>query len=138
MTMTMEELQQAEDTWKQVHLTTVISKRNTVESLNILKYDLKGVKCRVCTIRKSCNSTICDHIGEVSCKLMTHSKCMNVLIEPIVGYPYCHSQILRHLETRVGKINVCLRNHSAKQIALPKELLSERLQQEMPFYLCWC
>ena len=42
MSMTVEELQLASGTWKQVHLNTVISKRNTVKSLNILKYDLKG------------------------------------------------------------------------------------------------
>ena len=40
VTMTEEELQQAGDTWKQVHLRTIISKRNTVESLNIPEYHL--------------------------------------------------------------------------------------------------
>ena len=44
MTKVVEELQHARDTWKQVYLSTVISKRNTVESLNISKYDLEGVK----------------------------------------------------------------------------------------------
>ena len=44
MTMTGEELQQVGNTWKQVHLSTVIPKRNTMESLKIPEYDLKGVK----------------------------------------------------------------------------------------------
>ena len=35
VTMTKKELQQAKQTWKQVHLSTVISKRNTVKGLNI-------------------------------------------------------------------------------------------------------
>ena len=35
VTMTMEELQQARDTWKQVHLSTVISKRNMIENSSI-------------------------------------------------------------------------------------------------------
>ena len=50
-TMTGEELQQAGETWKQVHLSTVILKRNIMESLNIPKYDLEGVKGKICTIR---------------------------------------------------------------------------------------
>ena len=52
MTMTVEKLQQAGDTCKQVHLSTVISKRNTVESLNIHKFDLEGVKGIVCMMRE--------------------------------------------------------------------------------------
>ena len=56
-------------------------------------------------------------------KLMTHSKCVNVIVEPIVDY-------LDHIATArsygvltpgVGKVDICLQNHSAKQITLPKE-----------------
>ena len=37
---------------KQVHLSTVISKRNTLKGLNVSEYDLKGVKGKICTIRE--------------------------------------------------------------------------------------
>ena len=50
--MTEKELQQAGETWKQVHLSTVISKRNTVKGQNIPDYNLKGVKGKICTIRE--------------------------------------------------------------------------------------
>ena len=43
LTMTEKELQQAEEISKQVHLSTVISKRNTMKSMMIPQHDLKGV-----------------------------------------------------------------------------------------------
>ena len=52
VTMTKIELQQAGDAWKQVHLSTVISKRNTMKGLNILEYDLKGVKGKISTMKE--------------------------------------------------------------------------------------
>ena len=51
VTVTEKELQQAGQTWKQVHFSTVISKRNTVKGLNVSEYDLKGVKDKINTIR---------------------------------------------------------------------------------------
>ena len=47
LTMTTEELQQTDETWKHVHLSTVLSKRNTVESPGIPMYHLKGVKGKI-------------------------------------------------------------------------------------------
>ena len=41
-TMTEEELQQAGETRRQVHLCTVILKRNTMESLDVPESKLKG------------------------------------------------------------------------------------------------
>ena len=52
VTMTEKELQQAGDTWKQVHFSTVNSKRNTMKGLNILKDYLEGVKGKIHTIRE--------------------------------------------------------------------------------------
>ena len=49
-TMTTEELQQASETWKQVHSSTILSKGNVVASPNIPKYDLKGVKGKIRTM----------------------------------------------------------------------------------------
>ena len=50
--MTTEELQQAGETWKQVHFSTVLSKRNAVESPDIPKYDLKVVKDKIRIMQK--------------------------------------------------------------------------------------
>ena len=44
VTMTKRELQQAGYICKQVHLSTVIYKWNTVKGLNIPEYDLQGIK----------------------------------------------------------------------------------------------
>ena len=46
------ELQQAEATWKQVHLSSLISKKNNVKGQNVLEYNLKGVKGKICIIRE--------------------------------------------------------------------------------------
>ena len=122
MTMTVEELQQAGATWNQAHLSAITSKRNTVESLNIRKYNLEWVKGRVHMTREVVIPLFVTSVVKEVAKLMIHSKCMNVVVKPIMGYldhiamARCYD-ILRH---RVGKINVCLRNHSAKQITLPK------------------
>ena len=53
---------------------------------------------------------------------MKHLKCMNVVFEPIMGYSD-HAAMARSygvLGPGVDKVNVCLRNHSAKQIILSK------------------
>ena len=55
-------------------------------------------------------------------KLMTHSKYMNMVIGPIVGYSD-HIVIARSydvLRPGEGKVNICLRNDNAKQNTLPK------------------
>ena len=52
VTMPEEELQQAGETWKQENLSTVISIRNTVKGQTVPKYNLEGVKGKICTIRK--------------------------------------------------------------------------------------
>ena len=44
--ITKKELQQAGETWKQVYLSTVVSKRNTVKGLDIPEHDLEGVKVK--------------------------------------------------------------------------------------------
>ena len=55
--------------------------------------------------------------------LMTHSKCVNVVVKPVTGYSdhIATARSYRILKPRRDKIHVCLRNHSAKQITLPKQ-----------------
>ena len=54
--------------------------------------------------------------------LMTHSECMNVLAQPVIGYSYYIAMARSYgvLKPGSGKIDVCLKNHSAKQVTLPK------------------
>ena len=80
------ELQQDRETWKQVHLNTVISQRNTMKGLNTPKYDLKGVKGKIHTKREVIILPFGTTVVKGSTNLMTHSKCLNVAVEPVIGY----------------------------------------------------
>ena len=54
--------------------------------------------------------------------LTTHSKCVNVVVESVMGYSD-HIATARSygvLKPGRGKIDVCLRNHRTKQITLPE------------------
>ena len=116
VTMTMEELQHAWDIWIQVHLSTEISNRNTMKSLNVPEYDLKGVKGKIHMMREVVMPPLATIMVKGAVKLMRYSKCMNVVVEPIVGYSD-HIAIAGSygvLRPGVGKVNVYLRNHSVK------------------------
>ena len=120
--MTEKELQQAGDTWKQIPLSTVISKRSTVKGLNIPKYNLKGVKGKICTMREVLILPFVTTVVKGIAKLMTHSKHVNVVVKPVMCYSD-HIAMARSygvLKPGRGKIDVCLRNHSPKQITPPK------------------
>ena len=123
MTMTEEKLQQNGDTWKQVNLSTVISKRNTVESLNIPKYDLKGVKGKICTMREVVIPPFVTIMVKGIANFTMHSKHVNVVVESFMGYSdhITTAQSYGVLRPGKGRINVCLRNHSTKQVTLPKQ-----------------
>ena len=55
--------------------------------------------------------------------LMTHSKCVNVVVKPVMGNSDHIATARSHvvLKPGRGKIDVCLRNHSTKQITLSKQ-----------------
>ena len=80
LTMTVEELQQAGDTWNQVHISTVTSKRNSMESLNIAEYDLEGVKDKICTMMEVVIPLFVTTVLKGIVNPMMHSKCMNVVV----------------------------------------------------------
>ena len=117
------ELQQAGETWKQVHLSTVISKRNTVKTLNISEYNLKGVKGKIHMMREVIILPFVTTIVRSIYNLMMHSKHVNAVVKPVMGYldQITIARSYGILKPRRGKIDVCLRNHSAKQITLPKQ-----------------
>ena len=52
-TMTEKELQKARETWRQVHLGTIVLKRYNIESPDAPEYDTKGKKVRFTLQRKS-------------------------------------------------------------------------------------
>ena len=123
VTMTKKELQQAEDTWKQVHLNPVISNRNTVKDLNVSKHILRGVKGEINTMRDVVIQLFATTIVKGIANLMMHSKCMNVVVEPVTGY-FDHIAMTRYygvLKWGRGRIDVCFRNHSTNKIPLPKQ-----------------
>ena len=86
-TLNKKEMQQAYNIWKQVHLSTVISKRNAVKGLNIPEYDLKGVKGKIHTLREVVILSFVITVVKGIANLMTHSKYKNVAVEPVMGYP---------------------------------------------------
>ena len=51
--------------------------------------------------------------------LMTHSKCMDVIVEPVMGYLDHIAMATSYgvLKPGMGKIDVCLRNHSADNVS---------------------
>ena len=50
--MAKKQLQEARETWKQVHFGTIFSKQITVKGLDVPEYDLQGVKGKIHTIRE--------------------------------------------------------------------------------------
>ena len=44
--MTEKELLKAEETWRQLHLSTIVSKINTIESPDVPKFHFEGQKVR--------------------------------------------------------------------------------------------
>ena len=121
--MIKKELQQTRDTWEQVHLSTVIFKRNTVKGLNIPKYDPKGVKGKICIIREVVILPFITTVVKAIVNLMTDSKCVNVVVEPVMGYLDHIAMVRLYGVFKPGrdKIDVCPRNHSPKQIIIPKQ-----------------
>ena len=94
-----------------------------MENLNVPKDNLKGVMGKICTIREVVLPPFMTVMVKGVAKLMAHSKCMNVVIKPIMGYSD-HIATARSygiFRPGVGLINICLRNHSAEQITLPKQ-----------------
>ena len=125
--MTEKELQRAGETWRQVNLGSIVSERNTVKGLDIPKYNLEGVKGKICTMRKVMIPLFETTIVEGIVNLRTHSKCLSV-VESVAGYSE-HISMARSyqvLRPGKGKIDVCLRNHSVKQVMLLKVDCSRR------------
>ena len=81
VTMTEKEIQQSRDTWKQVHLSTIISKRNTVKGLNVSEYNPEGVKGKIHAIREVIIPLFVTNVVKGIVNLVTHSKCMDVVIK---------------------------------------------------------
>ena len=127
-TMTEKELQKAGETWRLVHLGTIVSKRNTIESSIASKYDFEGKKGKVYTMSKVMIPPLGTTVVKGMANLTTHSKYFSDLVDPVTGYSE-HIATARSygvLKPGKGKINVCLRNHSARQGDPPKADYSGR------------
>ena len=93
-----------------------------MKGLDIPEYDLKGEKGKICTIREVMIPPSGTTVAKGIVNLTTHSKCLNVIVEQVTRYSE-HIAIARSygvLKPGRGKIDVCLRNHSVKQITFPK------------------
>ena len=55
--------------------------------------------------------------------LTSHSKYLSVVVEPVTGYSehIATARLYGVLEPGKGKISICLRNHSARQVILTKQ-----------------
>ena len=94
-----------------------------MKSLNITKHDLKGVKGKIHTMGEVVILPFTTTVDMGIVNLMTHSKCMNIVVKPVTGYSD-HIAKVRScgvLRPGRGKNDVCIRNHSAKQITLPEQ-----------------
>ena len=94
-----------------------------MESLNVPEYDLKGVKGKIQMVREVVIMPFVTIVAKGVANLTMHSKHMNVVFEPVTGYSYYITMARSYVVLRPGrgKINVCLRNHSVKQITIPKQ-----------------
>ena len=94
-----------------------------MKGLNVAKYDLRGVKGKICTVRDVLIPPFVTTVVKGITNLETHSKCMNVVVKPVTGYSDHIGKARSYgvLKPGRGKILICLRNHSAKQITLPKQ-----------------
>ena len=57
-----------------------------MKGLNIPEYNLKGVKGKICTIREVIILPFMSTVIKGITNVMTHSKCMNVVLKPVMGY----------------------------------------------------
>ena len=85
-------------------------------------YNLAGVKSKIHTIWEVVILPFRTTVIKGITNLMTHSKCFNVVVEPVMGYSK-HIAMARYygvLKPGRGTIDVCLMNNIAKLITLPK------------------
>ena len=59
-----------------------------MESLNVLEYNLKGVKGKIHTIREVIILPFTTIVVKGIVNVMTHSKCVTVVVQPVMGYLY--------------------------------------------------
>ena len=118
-TMIKNELYKADETWRQVHLSTVVLKRSIIKCLN----DYRGKKGKIQTLREAVIPPLMTTVVTGMADQMTHLNSLNVVVEPVFSYSE-HTSMARsqgELRLETGKIDICLWNHSARQMTLPKQ-----------------
>ena len=93
-----------------------------MKGLSTPEYVLKEVKGKIHTVREVIILPFMTTVVKGIANLRTHSKCVNVLVEPLRGYLDHIAMATSYgvLKPGRGRIDVFLRSHSAKQITLPK------------------
>ena len=104
-TMTRKELEKAGETWRQVHLSTIVSKRSIM--------DYKG----------SHISTINDHSGNRYGRFNNTFEFLECCCIASFGYPehIATARSYGELRPEKYKTDICLWNHSGRQMTLPKQ-----------------
>ena len=90
--MTEKELQKAGETWRQVHLSTIVLKRSTIGSFNAPKYYFgKGM---IHTMKEVMIPPLTTIVVTGMADLTTHLNSLNVVVEPVFGY-FKHTNMAR-------------------------------------------
>ena len=74
------------DTWKDVYLSTVLLKQSTAGISDITEYDLEHVQEKVWMITKIIILPFKMITVKGKVKLSTHSKCVNIMVKPVISY----------------------------------------------------
>ena len=93
-----------------------------MKDLDIPEYDLEGVKGKIHTLRKVIILPFGTTVVKGITNLLTHPKCLNVVVELILSYLEHIAMATSYgvLKPGRGKIDICLKNHSARQITPQK------------------
>ena len=89
---------------------------------DITEYKHKEMKGKIHTMRDVIILPFVTTVVKGFANLMTHSKHVNLVVEPVMGHSdnIAMTRSYGVLKPGRGKIDVCFRNHSVKQITLPK------------------
>ena len=98
-----------------------------MKGFDVPEYDLKGVKGKICTIGEVIILAFGTTVVKGIMNLMTLSKCLNVVVEHVMGYLEYIAMARSYgvLNQGEAKLMFACRNHSAKQITFLKQTAVE-------------
>ena len=108
---------------------SLFQKEETIRSHNAPEYNFEGKKGKIHTIREGVIPPLMTTVVTGMADLTIHSNSLSVIVEPIFGYSEHIAMARTYGELRpgTGKIDICLQNHSAWQVTLPKQTTVEEI-----------